>query len=178
MHLAVLPGNSALNKPWIYVVEKELKNHFSTTYVQTYAHWNIPDSFIDMPKELSKLTSHLSSIKDDYVIFAKSIGIILILQGLIKQQINPKACIFVGNPANWSKRLGIDAKDVKKYIRIPILFIQQTQDPLMPFSKLKHMIQQLEVPIPTTKEVPGNNHHYKDVTLLKEIIVKFLSGQS
>lgn len=175
MQLVLLPGNSIHNKSWIYEVENSLKPLFESTYVHEYNHWKKQDTFINMPEELQKLLIHLKKVKDEYSIFAKSIGIIVALQGLIKENLKPASCMFVGNPSQWESRLGITRNDVNIHMTMPILFIQQQKDPLMSFKNVEEMVKKLHIPKQFLQEVPGHNHHYEDVTHIKQIIENFLS---
>ncbi len=170
MKLILLPGNSPKNKPWIDKVTKSLSGKFQSTYTQYYDHWNQDIGYIDFDKETEKL---LKNIKGDerYIVFAKSVGIMLTLKAISNKKINPLMCIFVGTPTTAEK-----LDEFFKDYTIPTLFIQQENDPLTSFDKLAEKVSNLDLDNAIVKEIEGNDHKYKNIEELSELVTKFVSG--
>lgn len=95
MHLILLPGNSSKNKTWIQEVESDLGELFNSTYIHYYMHWEIGDgnSLMNFDMELERLAGVVKE-NPDYVIFAKSAGVILALRGICEGILSPKRCFF------------------------------------------------------------------------------------
>src|SRR4030042_6785686 len=102
MNLILLPGNTPGNKNWIEEVEQSLKPNFSSTNIQFYRHWQTGDDLVDLDHELEELVDKTSKLSD-YLIFAKSAGVVLSVKGICEGKIKPGWCVFVGTPILWAK---------------------------------------------------------------------------
>lgn len=172
MHLILLPGNSKYNKDWIEEVEKKLNDLFDSTHIQYYNHWE-GGSGMMINEELQKLEKHAKNYRE-YVIFAKSAGVFLTLKAIEKDLISPSMCIFTGTASRWDTGR-VDVQELLTKMEMPKLFIQQTSDRYMEYAEIERMLKDLNVRNYQCNEVPGSDHGYSDVGVLKDIITKFLT---
>ena len=176
MELILLGGNSVSNKEWIEKVEKALSPLFSKTIIQYYKHWSNEGEPFDFNEEslsLKKITEGL----DKYVIFAKSIGSVLTMKCMGDNSINPQKCIFVGVPINIAKDINVDIGGLIEGHSVPTLFIQKTLDPLGFFADIAHALENSSVSGDLIKEIPGDDHKYDDLDLLKLEVDRFVSNR-
>lgn len=172
MNIVLLGGNNVANKEWIESIEKLVKPDFDLTLVQYYKHWETGKKMMDFEyeyKALLDITKELS----DYVIFAKSLGAILAIKAMVNGAINPKKCIFVGVAIGMGLQMGLISESDLSKIKIPVLFIQKTNDPAIFAKDLKSMLEEQKVKNYTLKEIPGDNHDYEDIEMLNNLIVSF-----
>ncbi|MEA3356954.1 MAG: hypothetical protein U9Q67_00765 [Patescibacteria group bacterium] len=172
MDLVLLPGNSSQNKEWIDEVEQSLKPHFSKTYVQYYRHWSQDSGALDLDHELGVLQKSVKKL-GDYLIFAKSAGVVLAIKGIFEQKIHPAKCVFAGSAIFFGKSLGCDMDKYLSQYSIPTLFIQKTGDTAISFSDLKEYLQNVGIQNYEMVELSGMDHHYGDVDRLRELVVDF-----
>lgn len=85
MHIIYLAGGSVRNKDWIEKVKSEF-DKFSDGQIFYYSHWDTDDKNLNFEIESQKL-AELVECKDEYFVFAKSIGSILLIY--FKYFINP-----------------------------------------------------------------------------------------
>lgn len=174
MKLILLPGNSKENKVWIEEIEATFKNIFDSTKIQYYEHWNKKEeNLIDLGLELENLVDMVGENKD-YIIFAKSAGVLLALRGIYEKVICPRKCLFVGTPVFWSRNKKFDVDLWLKNYSLPTLFIQKTNDPMISYIELMKVLEGRDVENYKIVEVAGNDHHYENVQELKTLTVDFL----
>ncbi len=175
MDLVLLPGNSLNNKQWIDEVKIALGPTFNKTRVLYYSHWQTGDSLIDFEKEQTALKA-LTQDLGDLVIFAKSAGCLLILKMISQSKLKPKKCIFVGAALLWGEAQGWEVKSWLKDFSIPTLFIQKSLDPAISFKDLENQLVEAKVQNYKLVEIPGDDHHYDDVTQLKNLVLEFVKN--
>lgn len=174
MNLILLAGTSIKNKNWIEEVEKNLKPLFNKTYIHYYQHWLFNSEAIDLENE-SKILSQKSKSLKEYVVFAKSAGAILALKGIKEGKINPEKCIFTGMAIYFARENNFNIEEWLNNYSVPTLFIQKTNDPAYKFAKLKKLLEDKSVKNFSLLEIPGDNHSYNDMDLIKKEINEFLN---
>lgn len=176
MDLILLPGNSRENKSWIDRVDYELKPLFTQSAVHYYDHWwqDDKDAVIDLEVELDKLETTVTQLSSNYVVFAKSAGIVLTLYGIFEGVLNPEVCVFVGFPLYWSRKNGFSVDEWLLEYSVPSLFIQQSEDPALSFEELKAYLLERNVSQHRLIEVPGNDHIYDTIPELKRMTEEFI----
>jgi hypothetical protein len=171
MNIILLAGNSIHNKQWIYEVEAKLGPLFEQSYIQDYSHWANGKENIDFTLESEKLSAKVSNLVT-YVIFAKSVGTILALEGIYKRILRPAKCIFVGVPLKGIHQAAIPFNDWLEHTDVPILFIQNSNDPVGAYGELKDYIKPA-VRFTMTESV-GNSHNYDDLDTIKKLVADFI----
>lgn len=169
----MLPGNTVGNKSWIEEVEQSLKPNFSSTNIQFYRHWQTGGDLIGLDHELKELVDKTSKLSD-YLIFAKSAGVVLAIRGICEGKIRPRCCVFVGTPVLWANEKGFDFDKWITNFRVPALFIQQENDPAMPADGLKDYLNNKGVTNYKFIKIPGASHDYPNIEQLKEFVLGFL----
>lgn len=171
MELFLLGGNSKENKEWIEIVSEYLRDDFHKCNILYYEHWDKPEkNLIDLDYESRRLVELVKN-KKDYVIFAKSAGVIVTLKALSKD-IHPMKCIFAGTPLHWARMMNLNLDEVfNSSITAPIIFIQNLNDPSAGFDELRAFLNQKNFPIKKIIPLPGDTHDYMDIVALKNEIV-------
>lgn len=177
MKLILLPGVSRKNKEWISEVDSSLKNLFSKTYVQEYLHWQKEMADMDFELELERLVKKAGSLSN-YMIFAKSAGVILALKAIYEKLIKAEGCIFCGMAVFWARARGFDVDLWVKNYSTPTLFIQKASDPAFPSRDLRELLQKVGATNFRLVEIPGEDHHYGDIGGLKELTCEFLKSRN
>lgn len=175
MKLILFSGNSYTHKEWIEQVESFLRDLFDSTYIQYYKHWEDKSPVIYLDHELEVLKTAVNPSEPEYVVFAKSAGTLLALSAINKGIFKPKKCIFVGLPVVWGRTNGFNVDSWIQNYSINTLFIQKTLDPAMHFSDLKDYLQEKKVVNPNLVELPGDDHYYGDLALLKAKTADFMN---
>jgi len=139
MHIIYLAGNSLNNKDWIEKVKSEF-DRFSTGEILYYNHWANENKFIDFEIESQKLTK-LVKDQNDYCVFAKSVGTILVLKTIYEKTFNPQKAILCGHPYLLAKEAKLPINDYLKSLLIPTTFVQNEFDPLYSYSQLKTTLE-------------------------------------
>ncbi len=171
MDLILLPGNSRQNKEWIEIVSEYLRDDFHKCTILYYEHWNNPgQQLIDLNKETLRLIGVVKDRKD-YVIFAKSAGIIVALRA-ISLGITPMKCVFAGTPLLWVRSIQIDInKLLSSSVKTPLIFIQNKNDPAAGSEELRNLLRTINFQPAKLIELLGNTHDYLDIIALKNEIV-------
>jgi hypothetical protein len=173
MKYVFFPGNSARNKIWI----DSLANQFTdlSKEVVHYSHWENGQESIDFQLELDKVRE--INIKDDCIAICKSAGCYLSYIANKENVLDIQKYIFIGFPYSWFEMKDINPIEMLKDIDKEILIIQKSEDPAMPFGKLKSIIRKNSINakmIEYNREgEPVDNHSYEDVKYLKETIDSF-----
>ena len=172
MRIIYLAGNSLKNKTWIEKV-KENFDKFSTGEILYYNHWQTGDKNLNFKIETTKLIEMVKD-KQNYCIFAKSIGSVLALKTIYENNINPQKLIICGHPYNLAKELGLLIDDYLTSLSIPVIFIQNDFDPLFSFVDLEKVLIKNKVQNYTLIKNPGvNTHSYEDYKNLSQITKEF-----
>lgn len=168
MHIIYLAGNSLSNKSWIEKVKSEFDS-FSTGDILYYSHWETGDKNLNFEVEAKKL-SELVAGKDEYFVFAKSIGSILALKSVYEKIITPKKMIICGHPYNLAKELGFPISNFLRSLTIPTMFIQNELDPLFSYVDLEKVLKENNpVDYHLIKNLGNSTHDYEDFEQLIEL---------
>jgi len=88
--LIILGGNSIKNKDWVINCREYLKETFPNIDSLNYNHWNDPEnSKVNISIESEKLIEKINET-EDFIILAKSIGILISLTTIIENKLAPK----------------------------------------------------------------------------------------
>lgn len=176
MNLLLLPGNSPRNKPWIHEVATQLAPLFSRCFVHEYEHWDNGRDFISFNQELGLLGPRVKDF-GDYAIFAKSVGSILALKGTFEHTFAPNACILVGIPLPFIKKFDVAMSDWLHACPVPLLIIQNRNDPAGSFEDVKAYVGAAQPTSPCQLvELPGSDHDYSNLPRLTQAIQNFIAG--
>ncbi|EKD25630.1 MAG: hypothetical protein ACD_80C00011G0017 [uncultured bacterium (gcode 4)] len=169
--LVLLWGNNVHNKSRIQEVNKELLPFYASTHIHNYRHWNTEWWDMNLDYECEQLCNYLKTLWGSIILFCKSIWCILGLKAMVEQEIFIKQCIFVWFPLGYTK-LHNDLP-IEKYLKeltCPVLRIQKTDDPAGSYAAITKQLWALS-PAFTCKEIPGDDHSYKEINILKQYIL-------
>ena len=93
MQIIYLAGGNPRNKDWIEKVKSRFDD-FSAGEILYYDHWKNKTGFVDFDREAKKL-AELVKNRDDYFVFAKSVGTVLALKTINEGIFHPKKAIFL-----------------------------------------------------------------------------------
>ena len=173
MNLLLLPGNNLNNKGWAYEARAALAPLFDRCVVHEYAHWTSGAAIADIDLEIEALRQATKGL-DDYAIFAKSIGTVIASKGIHEGVLNPSKCIFTGAPLPLIKS---QAYEYTKWLTVfgkPILFVQNSHDPVAGYEELKTYLRSSELTNYELVELPGDTHSYDDFAMLKNLVKNFV----
>ncbi len=173
MNLILLSGQSLKNKEWIEGVGCELRDLFGKTQIQYYDHWASGAEFIDLEKEQQKLIVMAEPL-EPYVIFAKSAGTWLASRAMTEGKIDPEACVFVGTAIEYGRENNFPIEAWFKNLFTPTLFIQKEKDPAIFGAHLQDFLDEEQVENYQLEVIPGNDHTYDDLALIKTKVKAFL----
>jgi hypothetical protein len=169
--LVLIWGNNRHNKSRIQEVNKELLPVYNSSHIHYYRHrneniwWNI-----DIEYESEQLHTYLKTISGDILLFCKSVWCIVTIKAIVEKDIHIKKCIFVWFPLWFRQFHKIPLTEYIPQLTCPILWIQKTNDPAWWFTTIKEKIWSIS-PTSIYKEIPGDDHDYQEINLLKEIIL-------
>lgn len=172
MNVLFLGGMSERNKPWIFEVERTLAPLFNKTLVHEYSHWSDPNKIANLNEELAAAAEKTKSL-GEYIIFAKSFGSLLSLQGMYEGVLTPTKCIFAGLPLKLALGEGMDLRSLLVARKTPILLIQNSHDPVGSYQKLKTLTQNTSIQL---IELPGDTHNYDDLQKIEELTSGFITS--
>lgn len=173
MHIIYLAGGSVKNKDWIEKVKSEF-DKFSDGQILYYSYWESGEKNLNFKVETKKL-SELVAGKDEYFIFAKSIGSVLALKSIYEKIISPKKMVICGHPYNLAKELGFTVDDYLRNLSIPTTFIQNEFDPVYSFEELEKTLKENSPSdYQLIKNLDNNTHDYKDFEKLTKIVKEVL----
>ena len=172
--LVLFPGNNlSPNKKWIEKIQKELKNPFPNSEIHYYNHWKTKKPLIDFDFELNALRKYSS--EKNLMVFAKSVGVVLIIRAIKEKIISPAICIFLGVPISWSIK---NKLNINKWIEgydVNTLFIQNDNDPLTSYKELRDFLIEKKIRNYALHPLKGNTHDYNDFKSITSLIKKFIS---
>jgi alpha/beta superfamily hydrolase len=172
--LILLTGNSEKTKSWIEGVAKTLHPLFFPTNIQQYDHWGKgQDVLIDVDLELAKLEKNVAPLKH-YALLGKSAGCLVILKGIQEKRLRPTFCVFLGLPVSWAHANDYPIDAYLNNYQIPTLFLQKEYDPAIGANDLASLLKEKHVSHHQLVSVPGKDHHYEDLQLLKQSIQTFM----
>ncbi|MCL5729979.1 MAG: hypothetical protein M1165_00210 [Candidatus Pacearchaeota archaeon] len=172
MEIILLSGNNANTKDWIENLSDSIKS-FGRTHIQYYKHWTDETPAINFDVESGILKNYLSN-KKDYVIIAKSAGVVLALKSINEGNLHPKGCIFMGLPYSWTKNNRINILGLLNSYNIPTIFIQNNNDPLMSFDELFNLLSKIPNKDFRFVKFTGNTHDYCDFEKIKKELKKII----
>lgn len=169
MDALLLGGNSQRNREWINKVGSEVGDLFDQTLVHDYRHWSDGIDMVDIPYELEAIKKEVERL-GDFVVFAKSVGSLMGLMLLADGSLRPTACVFAGLAIKLAEEDGIDVGGLLSKVSVPITFIQNTNDPVASFEKMKELVTNSGVPDARFVETPGDDHSYDDLGLIRDLL--------
>ena len=172
--IIILGGNSLKNVKWIENIKKELENEYDVVLLK-YNNWVNNKGDLDIEVEIEKLKKICSNY-NNYIIVAKSIGILLSLIGIERKVINPEILIAMGVPLDFLKNYNYDLEDLflKTSYTTKILVIQQKKDYQGSFIDVSKILPSSIPLIP----INGSDHAYNNLFLLKKYIDSFIKLNS
>jgi pimeloyl-ACP methyl ester carboxylesterase len=172
MNALFLSGESLHNKIWIEQVVADLSPLFDKTVVHHYRHW-AQGGPIDFNYELPMVIEEVKKL-EPYIIFAKSAGAVLSMQGIARGALNPKYCFFTGVPLPLAKRTDNALAAWGRNYHGPSLFIQNEHDPLTGSEELKSYLESLDLTNYELVSLPGDSHNYPDIAKLHQLVANHL----
>jgi len=177
MFIVYLAGNSRENKDWIEKIKKEFGD-FSDGEILYYKHWSERKSFIDLEEEEKRLLELIKG-KEDYFIFAKSVGTILALKSVYEGRIDPKKMILCGHPYELAKKLNLPIDDYLRELKISTLFIQNEKDPLFSYKELEGvLLKNSPRDYKIIKIAENSTHDYEEYEKLKREVRSFIEVEN
>jgi len=176
MNALILGGNNPHNKEWVQQVHAALAPLFTTVATHDYAHWAAAGSNIEFDHELRAVQRETRLI-DDYVVIAKSAGVLLTLKGMAENIIRPEKVIFMGVPLNFIRQQSMEHEfdSWLKKLTEPMLVMQNSHDPEGSAGEVDRYIKSVVSPsLVTFAELPGNTHDYIDFPKLYELTHRFV----
>jgi len=174
MEIIYLAGNSTRNRDWIEEVKKQF-DEFSGGEILYYDHWARGEDSIMMEAELKKLAD-LVKDKDDYYVFAKSIGTIVTLTAIGAGVLKPKKAIFCGLPCSLVEG-GRDfegVEEVLKGLTMPTIFVQNEFDKVGGEKEIKEILGKYKLKDCSLVINPGvEGHNYEDYRQLMMLAREF-----
>lgn len=172
MNIVILGGNSSDNVAWVREVAGSVGTLFTDVYVHPYEHWQSNTSFIDFAGELNRLSTAASPL-EPYVIFAKSVGVLLAAEGIATGKLQAHGCIFVGTPLELVARQHYALAEWLRTSKVPTVFIQHTDDPAGSYASLQQYMAEEDIDTAQLHELPGATHHYDELDQLTQIASRF-----
>lgn len=168
-NLIILGGNSKNNILWLDKYKQEFSKDYKV-YDIFYEHWE-NNKEINFDIELNKMNKIATNIKD-YNIIAKSIGSVISIIGIDREIIKPKKMVILGYPLDLIKNNNLNINSLIKEIskKINILIIQQDNDPIGKYVDVAKELTNVKV-----IEIPGNDHSYTNLNIIKILIEEFLN---
>ncbi len=173
MKIIIVPGNSFKNKEWAQKLEKflRLKKKHNVLSVE-YFHWNSEESIINIEEEAVRLGS-LIPLSEEYLVVAKSAGILVSLKAFLSGRINPKSFIFLGLPLRWAIEKEINIDIMFNEFSASALLIQNDKDPIASTNEVHKFLQKLKPPKEIQLiETSGDTHEYDDFKFISSFIDK------
>lgn len=169
MKAFLLAGNSVSNKDWIESVKKEFDKEFECSILY-YRHWQNEGDMINLVGEAENLKMLVEN-EEEYVVFAKSAGTILVLQAISKAVVNPKFLMLVGIPLRFTD----DVEVLIEQNEINTLIVQKTNDNVATFDEVKSVVEKSGNKNYELREIPGNDHYYSNLEELRAMFVDFVT---
>ena len=159
MHALYLPGNSPENREPTYELASAMSGFESSTVIE-YPHW--PDQgILNIDRAADALAETFAKRGGDFTVIAKSIGVNLCLRAqTISKSFDPAQVVFIGAPINDEVRKHNPVGNWLKGYDTPSLWIQQTEDPVMPADELRQFLDELGVAEMDFVSIEGSSHGY------------------
>ncbi len=167
--LIILGGNTPNNIKWIKCMKKYYSEYYNVNIIY-YDNWknNTDINFDIESKKLIELTNNISN----YIIIAKSAGVVLTVKNFSILKNKPKVIIAMGIPMLFSIKNNINLKNLllNTNEKCKMLIIQQKYDPQCNFNELREILENKIV----LYEIEGSSHVYANYQKIKLLIEKFL----
>lgn len=173
MKIVLLGGNSPTNISWLEGMEAELKKEYGDVFSHRYIHWDTGAALIDLDKELDSLQKELENT-EQYVIIAKSAGVLLTLKGVHECKLTPADCVFMGTAILWGREKGFGVDVWLKGYSVPTLFVHKSGDPAIAPSALEVLLKESGCQNYKLYVITGNEHEYSEYQTLAQAIHSFL----
>ncbi len=173
MKIIIVPGNSFKNKEWARKLEKflRLKKKHDVLSVE-YSHWSSKENVINIEEEAVRL-GNLLSPSEEYLVVAKSAGILVSLRAFLSGKINPKSFVFLGLPLRWAIEKEINMELMFHKFSTSALLIQNDKDPIASASEVHKFLKKLKPPKDVRLiEISGDTHDYDDFKFISSFIDK------
>ncbi len=169
-NIIIIGGRSKNNIPWIENMQTEYRKDYNVSILY-YDHWKIEDADMNFDLELDKLSNIIKQYKE-YVIVAKSAGILLSLFGVNRGLIKPRLIITMGIPLKYANESNIDVKELfsKAKGKSKILVIQKRNDPQGSAQEIRKLLPKSISLI----EIDGDDHTYNEISSIKKDIDEFI----
>jgi len=167
MNALLLPGNSPRHAEWVEHLKTAITPEFDTVKTQHYHHWKTGEEWADVEYELTMARENTVAL-EPYVIIAKSIGTVIATRGVAEDVLDPTKIILLGIPINGGAKIEL-IKEWLTEIAIPIVIIQNMDDPLGSFADVKAAFDGIGEHV-SFVELPGETHDYVDF----EAITRFI----
>lgn len=179
MKIIILAGdNKKHNKIWNEKISKSLNESLDTSvHSLHYYHWEtFEQETMNLDLELDRLTQIIGKEKE-YIICAKTAGILITLKGIYEGRLNPSKCIFMGMPIIWARlnNYQID-KWLSKNNDIETLVIQKESDPAMYCDELENYLEEKKLSNIKLIKISGTDMYYEDYDILPQLINNFISN--
>lgn len=171
----ILGGNSEKNRTWVLRVAKTLAPEDGSVYAHTYSHWVNGTAFINIEHEIKSLGKHKTPT-GACIVIAKSMGIILALEGISRGILQPVACLFLGFPLKIIGNQPLPTKELLNFAPKETLFIQNDRDPLGSYDEVKGFLEETGT-LTQIRKWSGHTHDYPDMVALKSAFSSLATKQ-
>lgn len=156
MNLLILPGKQSEHKNWAEQVQLEVAAKFETIDIQY-----CPEEFDGSKKSAEDYIRSVNRIDtNDRFVIGRSIGGVALLDSIKRNDHRPRRCVFVGLLVDPLMEQGLNIEILLSRFSLLSLFIQGSDDPSIPYSKLRSMIGELAVRNCLLFEFPGGADGY------------------
>ena len=173
MKVYIAAGNYASNKEWALKVKLSLKGIFDQIDIIEYAHWKNNQELMDLGHEVNRLKARIGK-EENYGIFAKSLGVVLVLKAIKEGGINPKFLVSLGTPVYWCKERNIDVGSYLFSLSCPLLIIQNDKDPVISSKELRTYLKDKGIINYNFVEYKNSTHDYDNLNEIRNSIKHFL----
>lgn len=181
MDLILLLGNNQkASKILFKKIKKKLQKRFDKIITIHYLHWGqVNRKTINLDLELERIVKKIdNNIKNDYIIIAKTVGVLVALKGIYEGLLSPKKCIFIGIPIIWARLndLEIDLW-LERYNNIPTLIFQKQEDPSMEYKDLKRYMERMNKKHYEIKKIEGSGLYYDEIEKYFSLFQDYLNSE-
>ena len=165
MQVLGLPGRNPATFEWLTALLGAINFGDANITVQRYECWSAPGSELDLALEARRATE-----TGPELIVAKSIGTTVAL-ALDLASIAATKLVFIGVPLHMYTASEMETLN-NLFNQGLLLIIQQTSDPAGSANDIRSVVSRPEL----IAEVPGNDHDYFDLEILKSAIEDWIAS--
>lgn len=137
-----------------------------------YRHWEVEGAEMDVEGELARAVE-LAEGLGDYVVVAKSIGMVLATLANARGLIAPKACVFMGFPLRPAQELPQALELAVAFKNLPpTVFLHNENDPLGTAEAVREYIERNAPADYEFQITPGDTHDYADFKLVATLAAR------